>query len=153
MDSSASLAAEDWSARDSARLSARRTITVTDIVNFAGVSGDFAEVHLVDEAADENALFPGRVAHGLLGLVIQNTLGVQALPTAGLAFLGIDWRFVAPIFPGDTVHVRIWAADKRPSRSRPGAGVVTFARELVNQRGEVVQQGTTSVLVRCRGTG
>jgi 3-hydroxybutyryl-CoA dehydratase len=131
-------------------ISARRTITVTDIVNFAGVSGDFAELHLVDKPGGDDALFPGRIAHGLLGLIVQNTLGGQALRTAGLAFLGIDWRFVRPLYPNDTVYVRIWASDKRLSQSRPGSGIVTFARELLNQRDEVVQEGTTSLLIRCR---
>jgi 3-hydroxybutyryl-CoA dehydratase len=131
-------------------VSPRRTIAVADIVNFAGVSGDFAELHLVDEPIGDDPLFPGRIAHGLLGLVIENTLGGQAMRTAGLAFLGIDWKFLLPLFPGDTVFVRIWASDKRLSRSRPTTGIVTFGRELVNQRDEIVQAGTTSLLVRCR---
>jgi acyl dehydratase len=134
---------------DQVRRSPMRTVTVADIVNFAGVSGDFAELHLSD-VPPEGSLFAGRIAHGLLGMVIQNTQGGQAFKTAGVALLGFDWRFLLPILAGDTVHTRAHASAKRLSASRPGLGVVTWQRELVNQRDEVVQAGTSTLLVRCR---
>jgi acyl dehydratase len=133
--------------------SAGRTITVADIVNFAGVSGDFAELHMSDDLSAEDGMFGGRIAHGLLGLVVQSTLGGQAVRTAGLAFLGTSWRFRGPIRSGDTLRVRLHAAEKRRSGSRPGTGIVTWHREVFNQRGEVVQEGESMLLVRCRDRG
>jgi acyl dehydratase len=132
--------------------SSGRTITVADIVNFAGVSGDFAELHMSDDLDDEAGMFGGRIAHGLLGLVVQSALGGQAVHTAGLAFLGTNWRFRGPIRPGDTIRVRLHASEKRLSGSRPGTGIVTWHREVFNQRGEVVQEGESMLLVRCRET-
>ena len=130
--------------------SAGRTITVADIVNFAGVSGDFAELHMSDDLGAEDSMYGGRIAHGLLGLVVQSALGGQAVRTAGLAFLGTNWRFRGPIRAGDTLRVRLHAAEKRLSASRPGTGIVTWRREVFNQRGEVVQEGESVLLIRCR---
>jgi acyl dehydratase len=133
--------------------SAGRTITVADIVNFAGVSGDFAELHMSDDLSEDDGMFGGRIAHGLLGLVVQSALGGQVVRTAGLAFLGTNWRFRAPIRPGDTIRVRLHASEKRLSASRPGTGIVTWRREVFNQRGEIVQEGESMLLVRCRDRG
>ncbi len=130
-----------------------RTITVADIVNFAGVSGDFAEIHLSDDIDGKDGIFEGRIAHGLLGLVVQSALGGQAVRTAGLAFLGTNWRFRLPIRPDDTIYVRLRASEKRLSKSRPGTGIVTWYRQVLNQRGEVVQEGESMLLVRCRAEG
>jgi acyl dehydratase len=135
-----------------------RTITVADIVNFAGVSGDFAELHMSDDIrrpeGDEGEsapLYPGRIAHGLLGLIVHSRQGGEAAPTAGLAFLGIDkWRFRLPILPGDTLYARLHVKEKRLSASHPGAGVVTWHREVLNQKDEVVQDGEMTLLVGCR---
>jgi 3-hydroxybutyryl-CoA dehydratase len=141
-------------------LSAGRTITVADIVNFAGVSGDFAELHMSDDldrgselAARETGIGSGRIAHGLLGLVVQSALGGQAVRTAGVAFLGLTWQFRHPILPGDPLYVRLFASDKRLSESRPGTGIVKWSREVLNQHGDVVQDGETVLLVRTRAGG
>jgi acyl dehydratase len=134
-------------------ISTGRTITLADIVNFAGVSGDFAELHLSDDIGGNDSLFKGRIAHGLLGLVVQSALGGQAVRVAGLAFLGLSWRFRLPIHPNDTLYVRLHASEKRLSESRPGTGIVTWSRQVLNQRGDVVQEGESVLLVRCRGEG
>lgn len=135
-----------------------RTITVADIVNFAGVSGDFAELHMSDDVrpptdggGEAGRLYQGRIAHGLLGLIVHSRQGGEAAPTAGLAFLGIDkWRFRLPILPGDTLYARLHVKEKRLSRSHPGAGVVTWHREVLNQKDEVVQDGEMTLLIGCR---
>lgn len=135
-----------------------RTITVADIINFAGVSGDFAELHMSDDVrppaegdGEAGRLYQGRIAHGLLGLIVHSRQGGEAAPTAGLAFLGIDkWRFRLPILPGDTLYALLHVKEKRLSRSHPGAGVVTWHREVLNQKDEVVQDGEMTLLIACR---
>jgi acyl dehydratase len=131
-----------------------RTITEADIVNFAGVSGDFNPAHVVDAPALEG-VFPGRIAHGMLGasamtgLLTRDAPEVLGTQWAGLAFLGINWRFRAPILPGDTIHAVHRVGSKRPT-STPGRGVVEHEVEVVNQHGAVVQSGTISLLSQMR---
>ena len=120
---------------------------------FAGVTGDYSQVH-TDAVHMADSGFGQRIAHGLLGLSIAQGLSWRTNYTdgTGIASLGWDkWRFRAPIFFGDTVHARWWAIDKRPSQSRPDAGIVVEHVELCNQRGEVTQQGEHTILVRRRG--
>jgi acyl dehydratase len=69
-----------------------------------------------------------------------------------IAMLGLEWRFPEPLRVGDTVHVRAEVVDRRPT-SKPGRGIVEIRRELVNQRGEVVQVGHTPMMVRRCGEG
>ncbi|MFZ5631503.1 MAG: MaoC/PaaZ C-terminal domain-containing protein [Bacillota bacterium] len=131
--------------------SSARTVTEADIVNFAGVSGDYNALH-VDAEYAKNSIFGERVAHGLLGLVIASGLFTGTDLNARcskslLALLGIDsWKFKGPLKIGDTVHLEIEVADKRET-SRPDRGVVVFRRILVNQRGEVVQEGQWPMLI------
>lgn len=128
-----------------------RTITEADVVAFAGLSGDWAPIH-TDAVAAAESVFGERVAHGLLGLAVQS--GLFARTSLGgrlraLAFLGLDWRFVAPIRIGDTVHLEVEVVEARET-SRPERGVTILRRRLVNQRGETVQEGTTALLVARR---
>ncbi len=66
-----------------------------------------------------------------------------------IAFLGLEWSFRAPIVFGDTITARSRVADKRET-SKPDRGIVIFSVELVNQRGEVVQEGKQTLLMRRR---
>src|SRR6516225_1788808 len=82
-----------------------RTITETDIVNFAGLSGDFNPIHLDHEFA-RTTPFRRPIAHGLLVFSIASGLGLFAPPMRTLAILSIrEWSFKNPVFPGDTIHV------------------------------------------------
>lgn len=133
-------------------LTAGRTITEADVVMFAGLTGDYSQVHTDEEFCRETE-FGTRIAHGLLGLSIAQALGWRTNYTqgTGIASLGYkDWKFSAPILIGDTVRARYTPRDKRLSRSSPGLGIVTDHIELLNQRGEVVQNGHHILLVRCR---
>ena len=112
-----------------------RTVTEADIVIFAGLSGDYNVLH-TDAEYMKASLFGERIAHGLLGLSIQ--LG------------GLRWKFKGPIKIGDTIHVRARVAAKKAAAG-PGPGVVTIARTVLNQRGEVVQEGETEHAVQRRG--
>jgi acyl dehydratase len=127
-----------------------RTVTEADIVAFAGLSGDYNVLH-TDAEYMKSSIFGERIAHGLLGLAIQSGLGMRAVPRpfATMAFLGLRWRFKGPIRIGDTIRVRMKIADKREA-SKQDRGLVTIQRTVVNQRGEVVQEGETEILVERR---
>ena len=91
-----------------ASATAGRTVTETYIVNFAGITGDWNEIHTNKESA-ERGMFKQRIAHGALIFSIATGLSVRLGQTADtvLAFYGLDrLRFVKPTFIGDTVHVR-----------------------------------------------
>jgi acyl dehydratase len=127
-----------------------RTITDADLVAFAGLTGDFSELHTSDVYA-RNSQFGRRVAHGMLGLAYAHGLmwpRTGELRETAIAFLGItDWKFVAPIFVGDTIFVNYEIVELRDSRSRPTQAIATFAVELVDQDGRVLQRGTKALLV------
>jgi 3-hydroxybutyryl-CoA dehydratase len=126
-----------------------RTVTQADVVNFAGLSGDFNPIH-VDHEFAKTTHFRQPIAHGLLGFSIASGLGVNSPPMRTLAFLGIRaWQFKAPVFIGDTIRVRTQLLDKE-LRARGRRGILTWQRHLVNQSGKVVQEGVTQTLVECR---
>jgi len=129
---------------------ARRTVTESDIVTFAGVSGDFNPLHTDESFVREHTPFRGRIAHGLLVLAIASGLRSELDRVQSVAFLEVRREFVAPTYPGDTIHARWTVEDARPSTSRPGTGVVRLRIEVMNQAGEVVQRGTDAWLVAAR---
>ena len=129
---------------------AGRTITEADIVAFAGLSGDYNQIHTnaVYAAADT---FGRRVAHGLLVQSIATGLAVQSGVIEGtvLAFRELDAKFSLPVFIGDTVHVEIEIVDKKPfPRLRGGNVVMKYA--VVNQSGQATQRGNWTMLVKSR---
>src|SRR5438045_774071 len=115
-----------------------RTVTEADIVNFAGVSGDFNPIHTDHEYA--KALpFRRPLAHGLLVLAINSGLASFAPPMRTLAFLSIrEWEFRTPVFIGDTIRVRSKIVAKE-ERARGRRGVITWQRQVVNQEDKIVQ--------------
>jgi acyl dehydratase len=127
-----------------------RTILDADLIQFAGMTGDYSELHTSDVYAKASQ-FGRRVAHGMLGLAYAHGLmwpRTGELRETAIAFLGIeDWRFVGPIFVGDTIFVEYEIASLRDSRSRPNQAIATFDVKLVNQDGVVVQQGRKALLV------
>jgi len=133
-------------------LTGRRTITATDIVNFACLSGDFNDVHTNHEYARQTP-FGEPIAHGPLVFAVAAGLNYASGINDGtlLALLGVDqWRMKAPVKHGDTIHVQSTVVEKRESASRPDAGIVVFDRLFVNQRGETVQQMQVTILYRRR---
>src|SRR5919108_4079125 len=117
-----------------------RTVTETDIVLFAGLSGDYNILH-TDAEFMKTSIFGERIAHGLLGLSIQAGLLSRAMPPfATIAFAGLRWKFKNPIKIGDTIRARAEVIAKKETSS-VDKGVVTLARTVVNQRDEVVQEG------------
>jgi acyl dehydratase len=125
-----------------------RTLTESDIVTFAGLSGDFTQIH-TDMEFSKQTVVGERVAHGLLGLAIVSGLAVRTGVLEGtvLAFREIvDWKFVKPIFIGDTVHVYQEIIEVKPL-PRLGGGAVNIELRLINQQDEVVMKGVWKVLV------
>ena len=127
-----------------------RTITDADLVAFAGLTGDYSELHTSDVYA-KSSQFGRRVAHGMLGLAYAHGLmwaRTGELRETAVAFLGIsDWRFVGPIFVGDTIFVDYRIAELRDSKSKPEQAIATFDVKVVNQDGNVVQRGRKALLV------
>jgi acyl dehydratase len=131
-----------------------RTVTATDIVNFACLTGDFNEVHCNHEYA-KTTPFGEVIAHGPMVYGIAGGLQYASGINDGtlLALLGIDkWRLMTPVKHGDTIRMVQTVLSKRQT-SRPDRGVVTLKREIVNQRGEVVQEMEATILYRCRKGG
>ncbi|MEW4567893.1 MaoC/PaaZ C-terminal domain-containing protein [Tautonia sp. JC769] len=129
--------------------SVSRTVTQAEISLFAGLSGDFNALH-VDHEAARTGPFGQPVAHGLLGLAIASGLGTTAPRVETMAFLEIvSWSFRNPIAIGDTIRV-ITRVESLEPRAKGRRGVVTWNRQVLNQRGEVVQEGQTRTLVRGR---
>ncbi len=128
-------------------LSPEYLVTAERIDAYAELTGDFTPVH-VDEAYARASHFGQRVAHGLMGLSVADGLKTQSeyrfLP--GMS-LGWTWDFRQPIHIGDTLRVRFRIGSLRASSSRPGWGIVVLPSELINQRGEVVQQGEHRLMV------
>jgi acyl dehydratase len=127
----------------------RRTVTEADVVNFAGVSGDFNPLH-VDAVHAASTPFGRQVAHGLLVLSMVSGLRQRTGVFDGslVAFLEIrSWRFLRPVFPGDTIRARAEVVERRETKD-PARGVVVQRVEVFNQRDEVVQAGELVLLVR-----
>jgi acyl dehydratase len=119
-----------------------RTVTEADIVIFAGLSGDYNVLH-TDAEHMKSSLFGERIAHGLLGLSIQQGLLDRVIPGQTVGPLAaVKWKFKGPIKIGDTIHVEARVTAKKDGE-QPGWGLVTVERRVINQRGEVVQEGET----------
>jgi acyl dehydratase len=129
-----------------------RTITEADVSLFAGLSGDYNPVHTDAEYAKTTA-FGQRVAHGPLGIALVSGLlsRLGIFDGTAAASLGIDWKFRGPILIGDTLHVEMSVNSMRETRD-PSRGIIVRDVQLVNQKGEVVQEGTSTLMMLRNGT-
>lgn len=119
----------------------RRTITEADIVNFAGVSGDFNPIH-IDELFARDTMFKGRIAHGFFtASFISNVIGNQ-LPGPGGVYVKQDLRFTAPVRVGDTIATRVEVIDKIPEKKR-----IILKTICTNQDDNEVLVGQAEMLV------
>ena len=128
-----------------------RTVTGTDIVNFACLTGDFNEVHTNYEYA-KNTPFGEVIAHGPMVYGIAGGLQYASGINDGtlLALMGIDkWRLKGAVKHGDTIRLEQTVIEKKPT-SKPERGIVVFKREIKNQRDEVVQEMEATIMYRCR---
>jgi len=129
-------------------VSKSRTLTEADIVNFAGLSWDHNQLHTDAEYAAQTQ-YGKRIAHGLLGVVAHAGLTYQLTEDSILALLEISWKFHLPIYIGDTIHIEQTVKDLRES-STGNRGILTFEKEVKNQKNKVVQTGTTTILLAGR---
>lgn len=117
-----------------------KTVTEADVVNFAGVSGDFNPAHL-NEAAAKEGIFGRRIAHGMLSAsFISTVLGTQ-LPGEGTIYMGQELRFVKPVFFGDTVTATCTVTEKIEEKNR-----LKIETVVTNQDGEPVITGFATVM-------
>lgn len=128
-----------------------RTITQTDIVNFACLSGDFNEVHTNFEYC-RTTPFGEPIAHGPLVYAVMGGLTYASGINDGtlLALLQIDgWRMLAPVKHGDTIRMVAKVVDKQET-SKPDRGRITFERRCLKQDGTVAQEMRATLLYRRR---
>jgi len=124
-----------------------RTVTEADVVSFAGLSGDFNNMH-IDEEFAKKTVFGTRVAHGLCVLSIASGLWFTMPRLATIAFMGLeDWRFSDAVKFGDTIHITRKLVEKREHK-RPNMGFLIFEVSVYNQDNKVVQKGKWVILVQ-----
>jgi acyl dehydratase len=124
-----------------------RTVTEADIVAFAGVSGDYNQLH-TDEEFCKAGMFGKRVAHGALifSMATGLTSRMGVIEGTAIAFASMTWKFAKPVFIGDTIRVRLKAIKKRALGAEAGMLIAEVA--VVNQKDEVVESGEWTVIVR-----
>jgi len=129
-------------------LSAARTVTESDIVSFAGLSGDYNSIH-TDAVHASKTIFGQRIAHGLLCMAIASGLAnsTGAIEGTTIAFREIrNWKFSQPVFIGDTIHIQMDVTKTTPM-PRLNGGTVHLKISVLNQDDVVVMKGTWIVLV------
>lgn len=128
-----------------------RTVTETDMMSFLGISGIFEEHYINAEYASQKSIFKQRFIPGALTFSLAEGLAVQSglFEGTGLALLEVTVKFVAPVFLGDTLHVKMRVTDKRETK-HPERGVVTFKHEVNKQTGETVMEMTKIRMLRRR---
>jgi acyl dehydratase len=143
---------EEWEVGKSFTTAAR-TITETDVVNFAGISGDYNPLHINEEYC-KNTQFGTRIAHGPLiyavaaGLLFQLHLYDDTL----IAFLGFEsLKFTKPVKINDTIYAKVTVTEVTET-SKPDRGVMKRVLQVFNQRDEVVQEGIQAFLVKRKPT-
>ena len=131
-------------------ISPARTVTEADVVNFAGISGDFNPLHMDEEYARKGP-FGKRIAHGALGFIIStglsNQMGIYEGTT--IAFLECTVKYPAPLCIGDTVHAVVTPTEARHS-SKPGKGILKQSLRLVNQNGTTVMESDQVLMMQSR---
>ena len=132
-------------------ITAGRTITESDVVSFAGLTGDYNQIHTDAEFSNDTP-FGQRIAHGLLCLSIAMGLATRTGFIEGtvLAFREIpEWKFVKPVFLGDTIHAELEVMELKEMR-RIGGGLAQIKVDVKNQSQETVQRGIWSALILLR---
>jgi len=125
-----------------------RTVTEHDVMTFAGLSGDYNQIH-TDAEFSKGTQIGQRIAHGILGVSIASGLAMRTgiLEGTVIVFREItEWKFVKPVFINDTIHVELEVKETK-ALPRIGGGAVTIELEVKNQKDEVCHRGVWNVLV------
>ena len=129
-----------------------RTVTETDVVLFAGITGDMNPIH-TDRSYADNLPFHSRIAHGLLGAGIATGLWgrMGLVDGSAIAALSTEWKFVGAIKLGDTIHCEIEVLEAKRSKSKPDRGILNIGYTILNQNGQVCQTGSMATMLKWEG--
>lgn len=117
-----------------------KTITETDVYNYAGVTGDFNPAH-INESFAKNTMFKGRIAHGMLAAGLISTVLGTRLPGPGCIYVSQDLKFTAPVRFGDTITARAEVEKVNVEKNR-----VELQTICTNQKDEVVLKGKAELM-------
>jgi 3-hydroxybutyryl-CoA dehydratase len=128
-----------------------RTITETDLVQFAALTGDYNPMH-TDAEYMKQSVFGQRIAHGMLTLsyAIGQIYQLGWMERTILAFRGLEMKFSLPVYIGDTLHSELTVREKKEAR-RMGGGLVTAELKIINQDDKAVQSGEMTIIMAMRG--
>ena len=129
-----------------------RTITETDLTFFSMLSGDWNPIHADAEFA-KTTRYGQRVVHGTLGIAIATGMlhEMGIFHESAVAMMSLNqWKFVAPILVGDTLHLRLEITELDPGKSER-VGRLGRRFVMLNQRDEIVQDGLSDLLIKKRG--
>ena len=130
-----------------------RTITETDLVMFAALSWDTNPAH-TDEEHSKQSPFGKRIAHGALSLSYATGLLAKSgrMDETAIAFLSIErWEFKGPVCAGDTIRLHTTTIEARASRTKPDRGAWKGDLKIINQHGDICQQGIFTIMMKARG--
>jgi len=127
-----------------------RTVTEADVVNFAGVSGDYNPLH-TDAELMRSSEFGERIAHGMLVASMSTGMSSQRgwLEGTTIALLEVNFKFKAVVRFGDTLHLLLRVKDKRETK-KLDRGILILSADMLNQASEVVMEGQWTVMVKRR---
>ncbi|MBS1773271.1 MAG: phenylacetic acid degradation bifunctional protein PaaZ [Bacteroidetes bacterium] len=133
-------------------ITAKHTVSETDITNFANVSGDNFYAHM-DATSLEGTIFTGRVAHGYFVLSKAAGLFVDAKKGPVLLNYGIDEaRFTKPVYPGMTIGVKLTVKERVDQEKRDAEdiakGIVKWLVDVYDETGETVAIATILTMVK-----
>ncbi len=124
-----------------------RTITEADLVQFAGLTGDYNPMH-TDAEYSKDGFMGQRVAHGMLTIsyAVGQAYQLGILERTVLGFRGLEMKFSNPVYIGDTIHAELKVAETKPAK-RLGGGVVTLEMRIIKQDGKIAQKGNLILLM------
>lgn len=125
-----------------------RTVTETDVVLFAGITGDNNPIH-TDKDYAESLPFKSRIAHGLLGAGIATGLWgrMGLVDGSAIAALSTEWSFVGAIKVGDTIHCEVEVLETKRSSSKPDRGILNIGYKIINQNNQICQTGSMATMM------
>lgn len=126
-----------------------QTVTETDVVLFAGITGDKNPIH-TDKTYAEKLPFKSRLAHGMLGSSIAIGLWgrMGLVDGSAIAAISTEWKFIGPIKIGDTIYAIIEILEAKQSKSKPDRGILNIGYTIYNQNDEVCQIGSMATMLK-----